>query len=78
VSGVEAAKLIASGAAELAVKEAAELAAVLVEVQARPFGGPESFADRIRARCRQPNRQGAAKLIAPGAAKLIARDAAGP
>jgi hypothetical protein len=38
VSGVEAAKLIAPGAAKLAVKEAAEVIAVLVEVDAQMFG----------------------------------------
>jgi hypothetical protein len=35
---VEVAKLIAPGAAKLAVKEAAEVIAVLVEVEARLFG----------------------------------------
>lgn len=35
--GVEAAKLIALGAAELAAQEAAKLAALLVEADALPF-----------------------------------------
>ncbi len=38
MSGVEAAKLIAPGAANLATQEAAKLIAVLVESDARLFG----------------------------------------
>jgi len=38
VSGVEATELIALGAAKLAVQEAAELIALLVEVCAHPVG----------------------------------------
>ena len=38
MSGVEAAKLIAPGAAQLATQEAAKLTALLVETGARLFG----------------------------------------